>query len=57
MSVDTLLPDAFTPSINKTLNMLGDPEAASTLVNVRPLPDGLTVAQMKTRLNGKAKIK
>ncbi|KAH9931148.1 DNA glycosylase [Epithele typhae] len=51
------LPDAFTPSINKTLNMFGDPSLDGTLVNVPALPSGLTVAQMKTRLNGKAKIK
>ena len=51
------LPVAFTPSINKTLNMLGDPDAAGTMIQVPPLPEGLTVAQMKTRLNGKAKIK
>ena len=51
------LPVAFTPSINKTLNMLGDPDAAETMIQVPPLPEGLTVAQMKTRLNGKAKIK
>ena len=51
------LPDAFTPSINKTLNMLGGPDAAESTINVPPLPAGLTVAQMKTRLGGKAKIK
>ena len=51
------LPDAFTPSINKTLNMLGGPDAARASMAVRPLPAGLTVAQMKTRLGGKAKIK
>ena len=51
------LPDAFTPSINKTLNMLGAPDAAEARAGVRPLPEGLTVAQMKTRLGGKGKVK
>lgn len=52
------LPEPFTPSINRTLNMLGKPdEAGGSEVNVPPLPEGLTVAQMKTRLNGKNKIK
>ena len=46
----SLLPPAFTPSINKTLNML--PKTA-----VPPLPQGLTVAQLKTRLEKKTKIK
>ncbi|TFK89109.1 DNA glycosylase [Polyporus arcularius HHB13444] len=52
------LPEPFTPSINRTLNMLGKPgEGSGTEVKVPPLPEGLTVAQMKTRLNGKNKIK
>lgn len=51
------LPDAFTPSINKTLNMLGAPDAAEARAGVQPLPEGLTVAQMKTRLGGKGKVK
>ncbi|KAM5531268.1 hypothetical protein V8D89_015069 [Ganoderma adspersum] len=49
------LPPAFTPSINKTLNMLGNTD--EVLFQPPPLPEGLTVAQMKTRLNGKNKIK
>ena len=49
------LPPAFTPSINKTLNMLGNTD--EVLFQLPPLPEGLTVAQMKTRLNGKNKIK
>ncbi|PIL36242.1 hypothetical protein GSI_01904 [Ganoderma sinense ZZ0214-1] len=49
------LPPAFTPSINKTLNMLGNTD--EILFQPPPLPEGLTVAQMKTRLNGKNKIK
>ncbi len=55
--VDTgmVLPPAFTPSINKTLNMLGSTD--EMLFQPPPLPEGLTVAQMKTRLNGKNKIK
>ncbi|KAI1794193.1 DNA glycosylase [Ganoderma leucocontextum] len=50
-----VLPPAFTPSINKTLNMLGKPD--EVLFQPPPLPEGLTVAQMKTRMNGKNKIK
>ncbi|KIP11632.1 hypothetical protein PHLGIDRAFT_63560 [Phlebiopsis gigantea 11061_1 CR5-6] len=45
-----VLPPAFTPSINRTLNMV--PRTA-----VPPLPRGLTVAQLKTRLEKKTKIK
>lgn len=52
------LPEPFTPSINRTLNMLGKPdEVGGAEVKVPPLPEGLTVAQMKTRLSGKNKIK
>ncbi|RPD59779.1 DNA glycosylase [Lentinus tigrinus ALCF2SS1-6] len=52
------LPEPFTPSINRTLNMLGKPDdMGGAEVKVPPLPEGLTVAQMKTRLNGKNKIK
>ena len=47
---ESVLPPAFTPSINKTLNMV--PKTA-----VPPLPQGLTVAQLKTRLEKKTKIK
>lgn len=50
-----VLPPAFTPSINKTLNMLGNTD--EVLFQPPSLPEGLTVAQMKTRLNGKSKIK
>lgn len=50
------LPTPFTPSINRTLNMLGKPDGHKAAVNVPPLPEGLTVAQMKARLTGK-KIK
>lgn len=51
-------PETFTPSINRTLNMLGNPDkdGAAASVKVPPLPEGLTVAQMKARLTGK-KIK
>ncbi|EJF65257.1 hypothetical protein DICSQDRAFT_159443 [Dichomitus squalens LYAD-421 SS1] len=52
-----VLPPAFTPSINKTLNMLGNPDEVGIGFEVPPLPEGLTVAQMKTRLTGKNKIK
>ena len=47
---ESVLPPAFTPSINKTLNMV--PKTA-----VPPLPQGLTIAQLKTRLEKKTKIK
>ncbi|KAI0743612.1 DNA glycosylase [Daedaleopsis nitida] len=47
------LPQPFTPSINRTLNMLGKAEEGETTAKVPPLPEGLTVAQMKTRLSGK----
>ena len=52
-----VLPPAFTPSINKTLNMLGNPDEVGIGFQAPPLPEGLTVAQMKTRLTGKNKIK
>lgn len=47
-----ILPEPFTPSINKTLNKsqpFGQPRPS--------LPEGLTVATLKSRLNGKAKVK
>ncbi|KAL6310439.1 DNA glycosylase [Sparassis latifolia] len=49
----TVLPPPFTPSINKTLHSLnanGEPPSP-------PLPEGLTPAVMKSRLDGKKKIK
>ena len=52
-----VLPPPFTPSINKTLNMLGNPDEVGIGFQAPPLPEGLTVAQMKTRLTGKNKIK
>ena len=52
-----VLPPAFTPSINKTLNMLGNLDEVGIGFQAPPLPEGLTVAQMKTRLTGKNKIK
>ena len=45
-----VFPPAFTPSINKTLNMV--PKTA-----IPPLPKGLTIAQLKTRLEKKTKVK
>lgn len=45
-------PPAFTPSINRTLNKQLPPQ-----YNVVPLPAGLTVPELKTRLTGKKKIK
>ncbi|KAG5645198.1 hypothetical protein DXG03_006716 [Asterophora parasitica] len=47
------MPPAFTPSIRKTLDKPGVDEGSSP----RPLPDGLTVAVLKSRLDGKKKIK
>ncbi|KAJ7178537.1 DNA glycosylase [Mycena crocata] len=44
------LPPTFTPSIKRTL-------AAAPLETVPPLPEGLTVADLKSRLDGKKKIK
>lgn len=43
------LPPPFTPSINQTLNMQTDAPA--------PLPESLTPAIMRSRLDGKKKIK
>lgn len=45
------LPTPFTPSIKKTLN------AVPLGMAVPPLPKGLTVSQLKTRLEKKTKIK
>ncbi|KAJ6586920.1 DNA glycosylase [Mycena vulgaris] len=45
------LPPTFTPSIKRTL------EKAPRVESVRPLPEGLTVAELKSRLDGKKKIK
>ena len=44
------VPPPFTPSIHKTLNR-------STATEPLPLPEGLTVAMLKSRLEGKKKIK
>ncbi|KAK0212694.1 DNA glycosylase [Desarmillaria ectypa] len=46
------LPPAFTPSINRTLHKVQD-----TSFVPEPLPEGLTVATLKARLDGKKKIK
>jgi DNA-3-methyladenine glycosylase II len=46
------MPTPFTPSINRTLNKVGKKKTKTPL----PLPDGLTVVTMKSRLDGK-KIK
>ena len=50
---DGVLPTPFTPSINKTLNMF----ATTRTVPVPPLPKGLTVGNLRTRLEKKTKIK
>lgn len=42
------IPPPFTPSINRVLNAPVQPT---------PLPAGLTVAQLRSRLNGKNKVK
>lgn len=47
------LPPPFTPSINRTLNARVPEEVR----RVEPLPEGLTVAVLKSRLDGKKKIK
>ncbi|KAF5385910.1 hypothetical protein D9615_002511 [Tricholomella constricta] len=47
------MPSAFTPSITKTLNKTGVDEGSIPI----PLPDGLTVEVLKSRLDGKKKIK
>jgi DNA-3-methyladenine glycosylase II len=44
------MPTPFTPSINKTLNSVKGS-------NVPPLPDGLSVAILKSRLDPKKKVK
>ena len=47
-----VLPTPFTPSINKVLNaQSGSPS------DLPPLPQGLTVATLKSRLNSKNKVK
>lgn len=46
-----VLPTPFTPSINKTLKMV---PASKTIA---PLPPGLTVAELKSRLEKKKKVK
>lgn len=47
------MPLPFTPSIKKTLNKPGVNPGFEPV----PLPDGLSVAVLKTRLDGKKKIK
>ncbi|KAI8972201.1 DNA glycosylase [Trametes punicea] len=47
------LPEPFTPSINKTLNMTATLSEDGGGYLPPPLPEGLTVAQMKSRLSGK----
>ncbi|KAK0226069.1 DNA glycosylase [Armillaria fumosa] len=46
------LPPAFTPSINRTLH-----KVQNTSFVPEPLPEGLTTAALKARLDGKKKIK
>ncbi|KAI0341982.1 DNA glycosylase [Trametopsis cervina] len=46
-----VLPVPFTPSVNKILNK------TSLTSNIPPLPAGLTVAELKRRVNAKNKIK
>lgn len=46
------LPTPFTPSINKVLNT-----TSVVTSGLPPLPQGLTVAALKTRLNSKNKVK
>lgn len=46
------LPPTFTPSIKRTL---AKPARADSLAP--PLPEGLTVAELKSRLDGKKKVK
>ncbi|TFK44684.1 DNA glycosylase [Crucibulum laeve] len=48
------LPPAFTPSIKKTLNK---PATSNGSVAPPALPKGLTIAELKSRLDGKKKIK
>lgn len=48
---DDVLPTPFTPSIKKTLN------AVPSTMDIPPLPKGLTVSQLRTRLEKKTKIK
>ena len=45
-------PPTFTPSINRTLN-----KVLPTEYKAPSLPEGMTVSDLKTRLNGKKKIK
>ncbi|KAJ7783176.1 hypothetical protein B0H16DRAFT_1357722 [Mycena metata] len=45
------LPPTFTPSIKRTLAKAAQDDG------VQPLPEGLTVAELKSRLDGKKKIK
>ncbi|TFK54336.1 DNA glycosylase [Heliocybe sulcata] len=47
------LPPPFTPSINRTLNA----PVSEDVRQLEPLPEGLTVAILKSRLDGKKKIK
>ncbi|OBZ68024.1 DNA-3-methyladenine glycosylase 1 [Grifola frondosa] len=47
------LPPPFTPSINKTLNMFASTDEFKPV----PLPEGLSAAVLKSRLDGKKKIK
>lgn len=45
-------PPMFTPSINRTLN-----KSLPTQYHAPALPEGLTVAELKARLDGKKKVK
>ncbi|KAI0355656.1 DNA glycosylase [Trametes cingulata] len=47
------LPEPFTPSINKTLNMKTTSTGEGGEYKPPPLPEGVTVALMKSRLSGK----
>lgn len=49
-NAEPLLPPPFTPSLNRILNA---PEKVTPI----PLPEGLSVAQLRSRLTGKTKVK
>ncbi|CCM05461.1 uncharacterized protein FIBRA_07681 [Fibroporia radiculosa] len=54
-SEDAVLPPPFTPSINQALNMGANGDVL--LLPPPPLPEGLTPGILKSRLDGKKKIK
>ena len=47
-------PTPFTPSINKVLNM---DDKSGSMSKLPPLPEGMTVAKLKSRLDSKNKVK